>query len=403
VSAPLVLTLNAGSSSVKFALFEAGAGGPSAVASGQVEAIGGAARFRVKQADGTDGVDERHADGAALRDHGEALARILGWIEAARPGAGVAAVGHRVVHGGPGHAAPAAIDAALLADLARLEPLAPLHQPHNLAGVRAAIAAFPAATQVACFDTAFHRHQSELRQAFAIPRRLFDAGVRRYGFHGLSYEYVAARLKAGHPDLHAGRVVVAHLGNGASMAALVGGRSVASTMGFTALDGLVMGTRCGSIDPGVLLYLAQVEGMAPDGIAELLYEQSGLLGLSGLSNDMRALEASDDPAAAFAIDAFVDRAVRAVGELAAAMEGLDALVFTAGIGENSAGVRARIASRLGWLGLDFDAAANDARAPRVSVPGSRVAALVIPTDEEAMIAAHALDVARAADVRRAAQ
>lgn len=387
----LVLTLNAGSSSVKFALFEAADGAeaePVRLASGQVEAIGGTARFQARAADGGWATDTAPEEG--IPDHAAALARVLAWLEKVRPGASLAAVGHRIVHGGPDHAAPAVIDDALLADLERLVPLAPLHQPHNLAGVRAALGAFPEAVQVACFDTAFHRGHSALQQAFALPRRFFDAGVRRYGFHGLSYESVAARLQRDHPEVHAGRVIVAHLGNGASMAALAGGRSVASTMGFTALDGLVMGTRCGTIDPGVLLYLAQVEKLGWDAIAKLLYEQSGLLGVSGISNDMRTLAASDDPAARFAIDMFIDRAARAAGDLAVVLEGLDALVFTAGIGENSAPVRAGIARRLAFLGAELDEAANADGAAVFSMPSSRIRLLKVPTDEEAMIARHAL-------------
>ncbi len=405
MSQGFILTLNAGSSSIKFALFEAAGGAadirPARRAAGQVEAIGGDARFRVRLPDGTTACDEQPDMGIA--DHAAALARILAWLEAAHPAARVAAVGHRIVHGGPDHASPMAIDDALVAELARLETLAPLHQPHNLAGVRAAMAAFPDAVQVACFDTAFHRSQSRLRQAFALPMRYFDAGVRRYGFHGLSYEYVAGWLRAHHPALYAGRVIIAHLGNGASMAALAGGRSVASTMGFTALDGLVMGTRCGAIDPGVLLYLAQVERLGPDAIADLLYERSGLLGVSGFSNDMRELEAAGTPEADFAIDLFIDRAVRAAGELAAVLEGLDALVFTAGIGEHSARIRAGIAGRLGWLGLALDADANAAHGPVISAAGSAVTALVVPTDEEAMIAAHARAVAAGPQLAVAAQ
>ena len=387
-----VLTLNAGSSSIKFALFEA-AEPPLLLASGQVEAIGGAAKFKAKLADGTVAAEEAFAPGEGPADHKAALALILAFTDDAFPGAMVAAVGHRVVHGGPEHAMPALIDAALIADLQKLVPLAPLHQPHNLAGIAAAAQAFPDAVQVACFDTAFHRTQSKVRESFGLPQRYYQAGVRRYGFHGLSYEFIVARLKAVAPQIADGRVLVAHLGNGASMAAIVAGKSVASTMGFTALDGLVMGTRSGSIDPGVLLYLLQVEGLDADAVSKLLYAQSGLLGLSGLSNDMRTLEASEDADSRFAIDCFVDRAVRAVGDLAAAMDGIDAIVFTGGIGENSDMIRGRILNRLGWMGVRYDGQANAAKALDIGTADSAVKVLVVPTNEEAMIAAHALRVA----------
>ena len=386
-----ILTLNAGSSSIKFALFAPE--GPDLLASGQVEAIGGATKVKAKLADGQVALERAWETGEGPANHGAALGEILHWIDEAFPGARIAAVGHRVVHGGPEHSAPVRIDQEVLADLEKLVPLAPLHQPHNLAGIAAASTAFPEATQVACFDTAFHRTQPRLRESFAIPQRFYDAGVRRYGFHGLSYEYIARRLAELEPELAGGKVIVAHLGNGASMAALDAGKSVASTMGFTALDGLVMGTRSGTIDPGVLLYLMQVEGMDADAISALLYSQSGLLGLSGVSNDMRTLEASDKPEAAFAIDCFVDRVARSIGDLAAALGGLDAIVFTGGIGENSSRIRADVLAKLGWLGLAFDQQANAAKAIDIGQPASMVRLLVIPTNEEAMIALHARRIA----------
>ncbi len=390
-----ILTLNAGSSSIKFALFAPD--GPELKASGLVEAIGGAAKVKAKLSDGSVALERAFAAGEGPADHGGAIGIILEWIDEAFPGARVAAVGHRVVHGGPEHAAPVRLSPAIVADLEKLVVLAPLHQPHNLAGIAAAAKAFPEAVQVACFDTAFHRSQSRVRESFAIPKRFYDAGVRRYGFHGLSYEYIARRLAAIEPDLAAGKVVVAHLGNGASLAALDAGKSVASTMGFTALDGLVMGTRSGAIDPGVLLYLMQVEGLDADAISDLLYSKSGLLGLSGLSNDMRTLEAASSADAAFAIDCFVDRVTRSIGDLAAALGGIDGLVFTGGIGENSERIRADVLANLGWLGLAFDPDANAAKAYDIGLPASMVRVLVIPTNEEAMIALHTRHIAGTSD------
>ncbi|MCS6986858.1 MAG: acetate/propionate family kinase [Sphingomonadaceae bacterium] len=389
----LVFTLNAGSSSLKFALFrEDPDEDPERLATGVVEAIGPNARLRVTHADGGVAIDERPAGG--IPNQAAALARVLGWLESFRPEAAAAAVGHRIVHGGPDLARPVRIDAEILDALARLEPLAPLHQPNNLAGVRAAMAAFPQAVQVACFDTAFHQSHDRLRQTFPLPLKYYEAGVRRYGFHGLSYESVVDRLGRQFPEVAAGRIVVAHLGNGASMAAIRAGRPVATTMGFTALDGLMMGTRSGSLDPGVLLYLLEVEGLSLPELTHMLYEESGLRGVSGLSNDLRVLEASAEPAAALAIEMFVDRAARAVGELAVVLGGLDALVFTAGIGENSARIRASIAERLAFLGLSLDPQANASGGPVISATASLIRALVVSTDEEAMIARHALAVLR---------
>lgn len=376
-----ILTLNAGSSSLKIALYQPC--GVRLIASGQADRIGDAgAHLRLRAADGATLVDTTEG----LPDHHAALNTALAALRRGLHDLDIAGVGHRVVHGGPDHAAPCRIDTQVLADLEALRPFAPLHQPHNLAGIRAAIAAFPTAIQVACFDTAFHRTHPYLSDAFALPRRYYEAGVRRYGFHGLSYQHIAEAMAVHHPTLAAGRVVVAHLGNGASMCAIHAGRSIASSMGFSALDGLPMGTRCGQIDPGVLLYLMDKEGMGAAEISDLLYRHSGLLGVSGLSNDMRVLEASDAPEAAQAIGLFVDAIRRQTGALASAMGGIDALVFTAGIGEHSARIRAEVCAGLGWMGLMFDDAANQAGAPRISTPDSRIAALVIPTDEEGVIA-----------------
>jgi len=293
------------------------------------------------------------------------------------------------VHGGPDHLAPALIDDVLLTALERLAPLAPLHQPHNLAGIRAARNAFPGARQVACFDTSFHRSHPFVADTFALPRSYYDEGIRRYGFHGLSYEFIARRLRAGHPALAQGRVIVAHLGNGASMCAMQDGRSVASTMGFTALDGLPMGTRCGQLDPGVLLYLMTEKGMDAAAISNLLYSQAGLKGISGLSHDVRVLQASDEPAARDALSYFADRGRREIGGLAACLGGLDAVVLTGGIGENAAQVRALMLADLQWMGIDIDAEANQRNATVISSPASRVQILVLKTDEERMLAEHA--------------
>jgi acetate kinase len=299
-----------------------------------------------------------------------------------------------VVHGGLDFIAPTVVDAAVLGRLARYEQLAPLHQPHNLAAIRFLLERLPGVPQVACFDTAFHRTASEVAQLFALPQRYAEAGVRRYGFHGLSYEYVASVLPALDPAAARGRTVVFHLGNGASMCAMNAGRSVATTMGFTALEGLPMGTRCGSIDPGVLLYLLQALKLEVREVERLLYQESGLLGLSGVSSDMRDLLESDAPSARLAVEVFVYRAQRELGSLAAALGGLDAVVFTAGIGENQPEIRRRICAGAQWLGLEVDEAANLRQGPRISAPGSRVSAWVVPTDEESMIARHVARIAR---------
>jgi len=379
------LTLNAGSSSIKFALYRLAGADPDVVASGQVERIGGDATLRARSAAGEPLASRRlGADEAA--DHAGAGGAILGFLGEAFPEAAVGVVGHRIVHGGPDFDAPVLLDEATLARLARLAPLAPLHQPHNLAGVEAAARAFPGVPQIGCFDTAFHRNHPFVNDVFALPRAYYDKGVRRYGFHGLSYEYVSGALAERAPLLHAGRVVVAHLGNGASMCALLGGRSVASTMGFSALDGLPMGTRCGQLDPGVVLYLMQEEGMGADEVADLLYHRSGLLGLSGLSNDMRTLEAAGTKEAEEAIDYFVFRIRRELGALAAALGGLDALVFTGGIGEHSRLVRERVCTGCAWIGIELDRGRNAEDRFVISAEESRVRVLVLPTDEERVIA-----------------
>ena len=378
-----LLTLNAGSSSIKFALYAAHTALPERLR-GQVERIGASGpRLSLQDAAGSR-LDARALEDVA--DHDAALAHILAAVEAHAPDAHIAAVGHRVVHGGPDFAAPRVLDDGVLDRLATLAPFAPLHQPHNLAGVAAARAAFPGALQVACFDTAFHRSHPWVADTFALPREWYDKGVRRYGFHGLSYDHVAGELARARPDLAAGRVVIAHLGNGASMCALRDGCSVGSTMGFSALDGLPMGTRCGQLDPGVILYLMDQEGMNAAAISDLLYRESGLKGLSGLSHDMRTLEAAGTPAAKDAIAYFIDRIRRELGAMAAVLGGLDAMVFCGGIGENAWAVREGVLTGMGWLGLEFDPSANRAGGPVLTTPASQAVALVIPTDEERTIA-----------------
>jgi acetate kinase len=309
-------------------------------------------------------------------------------------GIALSGVGHRVVHGGMQYAQPVRVDARVLAALDEYVPLAPLHQPHNLAPIRRLLERSPDLPQVACFDTAFHRGNDPLVQMFGLPHAMFEQGVRRYGFHGLSYEYIASVLPARSPRAADGRTIVLHLGNGASMCAMHGGRSVASTMGFTAVEGLMMGTRTGSLDPGVVLYLMDRQGMDARAIEKLLYHQSGLLGISGISSDMRTLLQSDEPRARLAIDLYCFRIRREIGALAAVLGGVDALVFTAGIGENSAAIRARVLDDAAWLGVERDAAANAAGGPLLTTPGSRVLGLALPTNEELMIASHTRSVIR---------
>jgi acetate kinase len=381
-----IAVINAGSSSVKFALYDA-AKDERCLFRGQVEGIGVAPRLKVADDDGFI-VEQRDFGAAQGFDHGAAMREIIATGRALLSGEPVAAFGHRVVHGGVKYDAPVRVNEAVLDDLAALEPLAPLHQPHNLAPIRAILKAAPQIPQIACFDTAFHRTQSNLAQAFALPPRFAEEGVRRYGFHGLSYEFLVLRLKELAPDLADKRIVFAHLGNGASLCAVKDGRSVASTMGFTAVDGLMMGTRCGSIDPGAILYMMQRHGMDAAAIEGLIYRQSGLLGVSGISSDMRALRASSDPAAKEAIALFVYRIVRELGSLVAALGGLDALVFSAGIGEHDALTRAEIVDGSRWTGAILDPARNAQSEGLISGDNSSVAVWVIPTDEERLIAHH---------------
>lgn len=376
-----ILTLNSGSSSLKLGLFTETL---ETLALAHVDRIGRReAAMVIRDAAGAR-LPLPAAAPDAFATNAAALRTALATFEAQFDGLDVIAVGHRIVHGGTDHAAPERITEPLMADLARLAPFAPLHQPHNLAGVRAALEAFPGTPQIACYDTAFHRGHPFVSDTFALPRRYYEKGVRRYGFHGLSYDYITSELARSEPALHAGRVAVAHLGSGASMCAIAQGRSVASTMGFSALEGLPMGTRPGELDPGILLYMLDEEGLSSHEIATLLYKESGLLGMSGLSNDMRVLEASDAPHAQEAIDYFCFRIRRQIGAMAAAMGGIDGVVFCGGIGENSGRVRAQACEGLEFLGLEIDAAANAANARDIG--SGRVRVLVLPTNEEIVIA-----------------
>ncbi len=375
---PSILTINAGSSSVKFAVYGI-ADEPGEMARGQVSGIGGDSRL-VVESNGT----RSDANTVVAPDHAGALKAILHTCDALASDSTIVGVGHRVVHGGTRYDKPVVLDESVLTDLTALEPLAPLHQPHNLAGIRAARSAFPDAVQVACFDTGFHRGHPWVNDTFALPRYLYEKGVRRYGFHGLSYDFITGRLRDVAPRLAKGRTVVAHLGNGASMCALLAGRSIGSSMGFSALDGLPMGTRCGQLDPGVVLYLIQHEGMDVQSVLDMLYQQSGLRGLSGLSNDMRELERSGDPRAREAIAYYVFRVRRELGAMAAILGGLDGLVFTGGIGENSALVRRLVCEGMDWLGIRIDEQANQANAMDLGTDIVRV--MVLPTDEEGVIA-----------------
>ena len=384
-----ILVVNAGSSSVKFQIYGiAASGDPQWLVKGQIDGIGTHPRLLAEKSDGSVLIDKSYTP-REIADVPAAIAAAGDWLRDSQT-VNLVAVGHRVVHGGPQYDRPVVVDQAALTCLERYIPLAPLHQPNNLAPIHALAALRPGLTQVACFDTAFHRTHSAVADHFAIPERFYAEGVRRYGFHGLSYEYIALRFREIVPDVAKGRVIVAHLGSGASMCALADGKSVESTMGFTALDGLPMGTRPGQIDPGVLLYLINEKGMTAAAVQDLLYHESGLKGLSGISNDMRELEASDAPGASFAIDYFVYRIVLNTGMLAAVLGGLDAFVFTAGIGEHSATIRARVAEKLGWLGVIFDQNTNVAGKTLISKAGSPVAVYIIPTDEELMIARHTL-------------
>jgi acetate kinase len=390
-----ILALNAGSSSIKFSLFDTtnGISSHSLLYQGAVDGIGGNPHFLVQDTTGQRLVNEQLKTKATTQPgHKEALGVLLDWVERQETGLTLIAVGHRVVHGGTLFLAPVLVDSQVINQLESLVPLAPLHQPHNLAAIRSIATINPNIPQIACFDTAFHRTQPPIAQAFALPRDLTDQGIKRYGFHGLSYEYIASVLPD-YVDYRAdGRVIVAHLGNGASMCALQGRKSLATTMGFTALDGLPMGTRCGSIDPGVILYLLSELHMDAPGITDLLYHRSGLLGVSGQGSDMRELLTSNSPRAAEAIDLFVYHIQRELGSLAAALGGLDVLVFTAGIGEHAAPIRARVCQDLQWLGVQFDETANRSGGPKISSDSSAASVWVIPTDEDLMIARHTSNV-----------
>lgn len=389
-----ILVLNAGSSSLKFAVHPDADGAGPAILRGKIAGIGADQAFSAR--DGAGRALTGPQDAFALPKGGAAgggaagpqdlIPAVLDWVAAHGVGLRIRAVGHRVVHGGRDRHGPARVTDALLAELEALAPLAPLHQPHNLAAIRCVAALAPALPQVACFDTSFHRTQDRLAQLFALPRALTDDGMLRYGFHGLSYDYISGVLPDHLGRTADGRVIVAHLGSGASMCAMKDRRSVATSMGFTALDGLMMGSRCGALDPGVMLYLMQQKKMTAPEIETLLYKRSGLLGVSGISNDMAILQASDAPHAQEAIELFCHRAAGELAALAAAIRGLDAIVFTAGIGENSAVVRRRICDRLAWIGVALDAGANDSGATRISAATSAVDVLVIATDEEAVIA-----------------
>ena len=382
-----ILVVNAGSSSIKFSVFLERGEALDPLLGGQIESLYTAPRFKAKDAAGAVLGERQWAQGEAL-GHDGAIAYLAGFLRERLGEHRLAAVGHRVVHGGLDYAAPVRLTAEIVGHLEQFIPLAPLHQPHNLKPIRLLLANQPQLPQVACFDTAFHRHQPEVAQAFALPSEITDRGVRRYGFHGLSYEYIASVLPEYDARAAAGRTVVLHLGNGASLCAIQGGKSVASTMGFTAVDGLPMGTRSGNLDPGVVLYLMDELKMDARAIEKLLYQQSGLLGVSGISSDMRTLLASDEPRAKFAVELFVYRIGRELGSLAAALGGLDALVFTAGIGEHAAPIRERVCQAAAWLGVELDPAANAAGGPRISAENSRIPAWVIPTNEELMIARH---------------
>ena len=382
-----VLILNAGSSSLKFRVYELGPGADdwNVAAGGQIEGIGTTPRLHAKDGAGLGIADEKLAAKSDARAALDALAK---WLRARFDGAALTGVGHRVVHGGASYAAPVVVTPRVLDDLRKLEPLAPLHQPYNLAGIAQLLEHMPGVPQVACFDTGFHRGWSDVAELVALPAEIRRGGVQRYGFHGISYEYIAGTLPRVAPEIAAKRVIVAHLGSGASLCALKNGKSIDCTMGFTALDGLCMGTRPGALDPGVVLHLFQTLELSAKEVETMLYRKSGLLGISGVSNDMRELLASKDAGAKLAVDYFVYRAAKEIGALTAALGGLDALVFTAGIGERSAEIRRRIATASQWLGLELDEAANEASKPRISTPASRVSVWAIPTNEELVIAQH---------------
>ena len=386
-----LLVINAGSSSIKFAIYQTDVSLThlTADAIGQIEGIGNQPSLTIKSAEGLVLVDHLLSVNE-VPDHAGAIALMLAWLLDYLAEGTLVAVGHRVVHGGQLYSAPVVINATVLAELETLIPLAPLHQPHNLRIIHLLLESMPALPQVACFDTAFHHTQPAVAQRFAIPRCFTDEGVRSYGFHGLSYEYINSVLPRLEPTLTHARIIVAHLGNGASLCAIANGQSIATTMGFSPLDGLVMGTRCGNIDPGVLLYLMDHHKMNAHAVEQLLYYQSGLLGVSGVSSDMRTLLASNDPYAQEAIELFVYRINREIGSLVAALGGIDALIFTGGIGEHSAEIRTKVCHQAAWLGIEVDDSANAATAKRISTPNSKLSVWVLPTDENLMIAHHTL-------------
>jgi acetate kinase len=382
------VVLNAGSSSLKFCIFRRPQNEAWSWASrGQIEGIGTAPRFSAKDGSANK-LEDRQLDKNDVRDGRSALEALATWLRSTYGGARVLGVGHRVVHGGARYAGPTVVTPEVMQDLRDLIPLAPLHQPHNLAAIEAVSERLPDVPQVACFDTSFHRGQPAVAEVVPLPRDICSAGVQRYGFHGLSYEYIASVLPQVAPSIAGGRVIVAHLGSGASMCAMKDRKSIDSSLGFTALDGLCMGTRPGALDPGVVLYLFQSLGLVAKDVENMLYKKSGLLGISGISNDMRDLLGNSAPAAKLAVDYFVYRAAKEIGALAAVLGGIDGLVFTAGIGENSAEVRARICEASAWLGIELDPEANRARGPRISRANSSVSAWVIPTNEELVIARH---------------
>ena len=381
------LVLNAGSSSLKFCVYQRPKGGSWGLETrGQVEGIGAAPRLTAKDAGGQ--VLAAQKPDETVRDGHDALQAVVTWLRFRYPGAHLMGVGHRVVHGGARYASPIIVTTQVLAELHRLVPLAPLHQPHNLAAIEAVAERLPDVPQVACFDTSFHRGQSSVAELVPLPREICRAGVQRYGFHGLSYEYIASVLPELAPEIAGGRVIVAHLGSGASLCAMKGGRGVDHSLGFTALDGLCMGTRPGSLDPGVVLYLFQTLGLSAKEVETILYKKSGLLGISGISQDMRDLLASDEPQARLAVDYFIYRAVKEIGALAAVLGGIDGLVFTAGIGENEVEIRRRICEASAWLGIELEEEANTNKRTRISTASSQVSVWVIPTNEELMIARH---------------
>jgi acetate kinase len=382
-----IFTLNAGSSSLKFSLWEAETTGLRELFRGEIEKIGIAPHLSAREPSGRTVIDKKFDEGGAKLSHEDLLRALFAWVSQQRRG-GFKAIGHRIVHGGATFTTPVRIDDHVMESLSKLAPLAPLHQPHNLSGIRICAALQPRVPQIACFDTSFHRTMDSVTRRLGLPRVYEDEGVQRYGFHGLSYEYIANELRAIDPELANGRVIVAHLGNGASLCAMHAGRSVDTTMSFTALDGLLMGTRPGALDPGAVTYLMRERTMSAVEIEDLLYHRSGLLGISGISSDMRTLLASDDSHAREAVDLFVFRAAREIGALLASLGGLDGLVFTAGIGEHASEIRSRVCARCAWLGVILDERANGAGQIRVSTEASRVRVYVIPTDEERMIAEH---------------